>query len=83
MSRRRAALKPSTITHTSTPINPMKFIKYTIQGLFLCAAIAALSNCTTTEHEVVVVHSTPRPMHHTSTAPADFGVVNQYDRSSR
>jgi hypothetical protein len=61
----------------------MKLIKYSIQGLFLCAAIAGLSNCTTTEHEVVVVHSTPRPVHHVSTAPADYNVVNQYDRQSR
>jgi hypothetical protein len=62
----------------------MRVIKHTIRGLLFVAAVAAMASCAPTVHEVEVVHTvhhnpTPAP----STAPADFGVVNQYDRQSR
>ena len=53
----------------------MKLVANSIRLVLLVSAVCALSACA--EREVVVVH---HPVHHTvHTAPAEFGVVNQYD----
>ncbi len=65
----------------------MTSMKLALRGALLVAAAAAYSSCApTTVHEVTVVHTHPKTVHHTrpqSTAPENFGVVNQYDRQSR
>ena len=62
-----------------------------VRLLTLASVAAILTGCTTTTHEVEVVHVQPKKKHYvvvhhhhdTSTAPQDYGVVNQYDRQSR
>ncbi len=62
----------------------MRLIQNTIRGLLFVAAVAALASCAPTVHEVEVVHTVHHhPSPTPSTAPSDFGVVNQYDRQSR
>jgi len=64
----------------------MRITQSAFRFLVLGTVAAGLAACTTTTHEVEVVHDQPVHHHHvqqTSTAPADYGVVNQYDRQSR
>jgi hypothetical protein len=63
----------------------MSITHQTIRFLFLGAVAATLASCSNPPPpEEVVVHHT---YHHNtvqhSTAPTDYGVVNQYDRQSR
>ncbi len=61
-------------------------MKYIFSALLAITVATTFSSCTT-EREVTVVHHDHvyhhAEQHHTSTAPQDFGVVNQYDRMSR
>lgn len=63
----------------------MKITQSAFRFLVLGSVAAGLAACTTTTHEVEVVHEHHTHHHHTtqSTAPTDYGVVNQYDRQSR
>ena len=67
----------------------MTSLKYLLHGLLLGMAATVFSSCTTTHHDVVVVHD-PAPTHHVvvhhthpAPSPAEYNVVNQYDPQSR